>query len=190
MGGAPLAPGSDVPKISRNVQGETRMERHSRPAEDPPAEQDTADFAAPAGPSGTLPAIIGLALAGIGILALGLWLGTRERVPAVPALTLVTPAAGEAVDRPLVLVFDVSPTRLRIGPGGWGVGTLHIHAWIDEREFMPAAADIEYIGSPARYRWVIDGVEPGERTARVGWSDAQHRPVAAGMSDTVRFTVR
>jgi hypothetical protein len=144
----------------------------------------------PPGSGGTLPAIIGLALAGIGILVLGLWLGTRERAPAIPQLTLVTPAAGEALDRPLELVFDVSPSRLRIGPGGWGVGTLHIHAWIDELEIMPAAADIEYIGSPARYRWVIQGIEPGERTARVGWSDSRHRAVADGTSETVRFTVR
>jgi hypothetical protein len=137
-----------------------------------------------------LPALIGFLLAGAGILALGLWLGSREAAPRVPQLTLAEPTAAATVDRPLVLVFDVDRRRMRLGPGGWGVGQLHIHAWIDDREIMPAAADIEFIGSPARYRWTISGALPGERTARVGWSDLQHRPVQEGVSETVRFTVR
>lgn len=153
------------------------------------ADRQLPDLARRQGNAGTLPAIIGFAIAGAGILALGLWLGTRERAPVVPQLTLVAPVEGDAVGRPVELVFDVTPARMRVGPGGWGVGALHIHAWIDEREIMPAAADIEYIGSPARYRWTIEGVEPGERTARVGWSDSRHRAVVEGMSERVRFTV-
>jgi hypothetical protein len=134
-------------------------------------------------------AVIGLALGGLFILALGFWLGSRPRTPAIPALTIVEPAAGAVIDRPIELVFDVDHGRLRVGPGGWGVGTIHVHAWIDGRELMPAAADIEPIGE-ARYRWTIAHAEPGERALHIGWSDLYHQPIAEGMSATVRVTIR
>jgi hypothetical protein len=139
---------------------------------------------------GLVPAVIGFILAGVGILALGLWLGLRERTPATPQLTLVAPTASEAVDGPVYLLFDVDRSRMRIGPGGWGIGQLHVHAWVNGREIMPAAADIELVGNPSRYRWTLGVLPPGEHTVRVGWSDVRHREVEAGSSEVVHFTVR
>jgi hypothetical protein len=55
---------------------------------------------------------------------------------------------------------------------------------------MPAAADIELVGNPSRYRWTLGVLPPGEHTVRVGWSDVRHREVEAGSSEVVHFTVR
>jgi hypothetical protein len=159
------------------------MTQHHAPV--PPA-----GYPPSATPRGTTAAAVGIALGGIAILVLGFWLGTRERTPAIPQLTLIEPRPGAVVERPVELIFDVHRSRMRVGPGGWGVGAIHIHAWVDGVEIMPAAADIEYIGAPARYRWRLPRVEPGERSIRIGWSDIQHRELGDGGSGTVEVIVR
>jgi hypothetical protein len=148
-----------------------------------------APYAQPGG-LGQRAAVIAFMLGGVLILALGFWLGTRPRPPAAPQLTLVEPAPGALVDQPVQLVFDVDRARIRIGPGGWGYGTMHLHVMIDDFEVMPGPDDIEYVGSPSRYRWTLPATRPGERTLRLIWSDLQHQPVAEGASDAVRVRIR
>jgi hypothetical protein len=163
------------------------------PSSPPPGEPTPPLQPAPRGgdgDAGRIAAIVGFALGGVLILALGFWLGTRPRTPAIPQLTLVEPSPGEVVDQPLVVIFDVAGARIRIGPGGWGYGTLHLHVWVDELEIMPGPDDIEYVGPPARYRWTLSPVAPGERALRIGWSDIRHRPIEEGASAAARITIR
>jgi hypothetical protein len=157
------------------------------PRAGPPAA--SADYP-PQQPLGKAAAIAFLMISGVFILALGLWLGTRPQRPTVPQLTLVEPRDGAAVDTPVELIFDVDRARIRIGPGGWGYGTMHLHVLVDGLEVMPGPDDIEYVGSPSRWRWTLPPVAPGERSLHLFWSDLRHRPVEDGAAETIRVHVR
>jgi hypothetical protein len=159
--------------------GPVQRSRYEAPLEPPPRHH-----------TGNTIAVIAFALGGVLILALGLWLGSRTPAPAIPQLTLVEPSAGAVLSQPVELIFDVHNARIRIGPGGWGYGTMHVHAYVGSLEIMPGPDDIEFIASPSRYRWTLPALAPGEHEVRIGWSDLYHLPVEEGGSERVRVTVR
>jgi hypothetical protein len=134
--------------------------------------------------------IAGLVAVGLFVLLLGFWVASREAAvppPGPEPLVLLEPAEGDVVASPIVLRFRTA-APLDIGRTGWGAGPYHVHAEVDGREIMPAAADIEPLEDGA-YAWTLHRVEPGERAVRLTWSDPAHRVLEQGASRVVRIVV-
>ncbi len=111
-----------------------------------------------------------------------------DAVPAdVPALTLLSPAVDDTVETPVPLRFTAGD-RLELGGMGWASGDLHLHAYVDGREIMPAAADIEAL-QDGTFRWTLP-VEPGTRTIQLRWAGMSHGAIEAGASDAIRVHAR
>jgi hypothetical protein len=137
--------------------------------------------------------IVGFVIAGVVLLLWGLG-GRGGAAPppgrvAAPRIVLLAPAAGDTVDAPLRLRFRVESAGLALGPAGWGSGELHIHAHVDDVEIMPGPADIERLDGND-FLWTFPHVAAGPRRIRLAWSDAAHRPVAAGATESIRVHVR
>jgi hypothetical protein len=104
----------------------------------------------------------------------------------VPALEVTSPASGAEVVGPLVLEFS-SAREMEFGPGGWGVGDLHIHMDIDGRSFMPSGRDI--VRQPnGLYRWTTS-LPSGEHSVRLYWAGLDHRALTDGATEPVRVRV-
>lgn len=114
--------------------------------------------------------------------------GARPETFATPRLEMVQPREGDVIEGPLPVVFRVDG-EMEIGPGGWGVGTHHLHLELDGVELMPAAADIERLGE-GEYRWVLRTPAPGPHTLRLLWSGMDHRPLPGTATPPVRVEVR
>ena len=140
-------------------------------------------------PRRILPVVIGLALTGI-LLALLAYAAHRrnQQQSAVPALAIVAPLPESAVDSPLVVIFT-STQPLELSAGGWGYHGLHLHMSLNDVSLMPAAADITPTAART-YQWLIPAVRRGSVTVSLGWADAAHRPLVAGMSEVVTMVVR
>lgn len=132
--------------------------------------------------------IVGILMAGIAVLVLGLWLG-RDGIggePQIPTIALEAPSAGAVVDSPLVVRFRTS--RLLKAPEGWRSGRMHLHADVDGVEVMPAAADIQRLDDGS-YAWALPLLAPGQHRLRLRWSDPQHQPVEEGATEEIVFRV-
>jgi hypothetical protein len=134
--------------------------------------------------------IIAFVVGGLFILLLGIWVASRQpgaEVATPPALRLLEPVDGAVVTLPLELRFHVD-AELGVGRGGWGTGPFHLHADVDGFEIMPAAADLAALGE-GEYRWTVRGVEAGQRTLRLTWSDPSHRVLEQGASQPVTIII-
>jgi hypothetical protein len=135
------------------------------------------------------------AIAGV-MLILAAWLlvfggpadGAAGVIAEPPALTLLTPAAGDEIEGPLVVRFRNEDARLLSGPTGWGTGGYHLHLALNGIELMPAPNDIRFVDDA--YQWTVPNAPTGELTLRLLWSDERHRPVESGASDEIRVMVR
>lgn len=105
----------------------------------------------------------------------------------VPAITLLAPQSGDTVDAPITVRFRAGE-RLALGPMGWASDDLHLHAYVDGIEIMPAAADIEP-QSDGTFIWHLPAV-PGERTLELSWAGMQHGSLSEGASGQIRVVVR
>lgn len=116
--------------------------------------------------------------------------GPSDRGPirSAPSLAIVAPVDGDTVDAPVPVVFGAT-ARLEVTESGWGTDSLHLHLGVDGRDVMPARHEI-VATADGHYRWSFAGLEPGPHTLRLFWSDASHRPLAAGASPAVTVTVR
>jgi hypothetical protein len=144
-------------------------------------------------PISTRGIVIGLVLVAGLIVGFGIWASTltTESVGAVsspPPLVLLDPVEGAIVTGRVALTFEV-PVELRRSRDGWENGGFHVHAGVDGQELMPGRTDIERLPGN-RYRWTLPPLPPGERTLRLFWSDARHRPLADGGSEPRRIEVR
>lgn len=126
-------------------------------------------------------------VAALAVLLFGGEGDTGQPAAPAPRLSVVAPAAGALVREALVVEFR-SDAELRPQPGGWGVGSHHLHLELDGTEYMPAPTDVERLPSGA-YRWVLPRLDPGEHTLRLFWSGPDHRPLPDGASAPVRFSV-
>lgn len=105
----------------------------------------------------------------------------------VPAIVMLAPQPGDTVDAPIAVRFRAGE-RLALGPMGWASGDLHLHAYVDSTEVMPAAADIEpHAGGT--FLWRIPAA-PGERTLELTWAGRQHGAISEGASEAVSVVVR
>lgn len=141
-------------------------------------------------PMKLLPAVIGIAITGAFLVLLA-YLASRRSAQeqSVPRLVISTPASGSAADSPLVVRFT-SSAIVRLQQSGWGARSLHLHAWVGDRQLMPGAADIKGIDQQT-YEWTMPLVRRApEQQIHIGWADAAHRPIAAGRSSGVTVTVQ
>lgn len=136
-------------------------------------------------------------VAGLGILmvAAGIIVGTVQalrpgpELPAdgAPALILLAPQTGDTIDGAIPLHFTAGDS-LQLGGMGWASGELHVHAYVDGREFMPAAADIEALPD-GTFRWTLAAAS-GNRIVQLRWAGMNHGPIDAGQSAPVEVLVR
>lgn len=137
-----------------------------------------------------LPIAVGMALTGLLLATLAYLAKTRNEVEsrAIPHLSITAPLSGVVTDSPLVIRF-ISTEPIHLQPTGWGYRRLHLHAWVNGVEIMPAAADIAKSG-PGAYSWTLAGLAPGALRISLGWADMSHRPITPGASDTVSVAIR
>lgn len=105
----------------------------------------------------------------------------------VPAIMLLAPESGDTVDAPIAVRFRAGE-RLALGPMGWASDDLHLHAYVDGTEVMPAAADITP-QSDGTFVWHVPAI-PGEHALELGWAGMQHGALAEGASREVIIVVR
>ncbi len=135
-----------------------------------------------------LPAVIGLFLAGLLILALGFWTATRKNQdPPIPTVTLVRPSADTTVDGALTLEFRTG-RKLSLQPAGWGSGRYHLHALVNGSERMPAPADIRSMGGD-RYSWVLSAL-PDSAQIQLVWALPNHQRRSEGASRAIQVSRR
>jgi hypothetical protein len=137
-----------------------------------------------------VPVVIGMALTCLLLAALGYLANRRAKVryEPPPALSVITPTTGMAVDSPLLLRFTTGH-HLDLRASGWGHDNYHLHAVVNGVEIMPAAADIVAADS-LEYDWTLAGIPKGAAAIHLAWADHAHRPLRQGASDTVRVILR
>lgn len=136
-----------------------------------------------------IPVVIGITLTAL-VLGFVAYVANARRhaeAVAVPQLSILSPGEGAAVDSPLVVRFT-SNQPLVLNPTGWGYRTLHLHAWVNGVQLMPAAADVVQSDS-ATYEWTL-ALGRGPQALSLAWADQAHRPLTAGGSDTIRVELR
>jgi hypothetical protein len=114
--------------------------------------------------------------------------GAGPAVAAVPALSLLSPAAGAELAQPASVEFDAG-APLTLGPTGWTAAGRHLHLFAGGTELMASANDLRQV-SGTRYRWTLPALPPGETTLRLAWSDASHRTISDGASVPVTVRLR
>ena len=141
---------------------------------------------APSGRPSALPAAIGVALAALAILGLGLWTASRPDT-AHPTVTLISPAQDTSVSGELALRFR-SSRPLVLQPTGWGTGRYHLHVLVNGQERMPGPNDIRALDSDL-YQWRLTDLPDSARVQLV-WALPNHQRLAEGASHTVRVNSR
>lgn len=133
---------------------------------------------------------------GILMVAAGVVIGTVQTLRPVagaapgsdaPPVVLLSPTTGDTVASPIRLRFTAGD-RLGLGPMGWASDDLHLHAYVDGREIMPAAADIA-AADDGTFSWTLP-LEPGVRRIQLQWAGMDHGAVTSGRSSEVTVLVR
>jgi hypothetical protein len=114
--------------------------------------------------------------------------GAGPVAAAVPALSIVSPAAGAELAQPAAVELDAG-TALVAGPTGWTAEGRHLHLFAGGTELMATAAEMRHLGG-TRYRWTLPRLPAGETTLRLAWSDERHRTMAEGASPTIPVRLR
>ena len=138
-------------------------------------------------PNRLLPVLIGMALTVVLLAALGYLANLRRNaVSSPPTLTVIAPAMAPA-DSPLIIRFT-STAPLELTSNGWVSSQWHLHARVNDVEYMPAAAEITTDG--AGYRWTLPAVRRGPVTFHLGWADQAHREIASSRTPLVQTTLQ
>jgi len=104
-----------------------------------------------------------------------------------PRLTVEDPRPGAEVPQPVVVTFDA---RTRLRPDGSDpAATRHVHLRIGATELMPGPTDVLPVRGTT-YRWTLPRLPSGPASLRLYWSDATHRPIPGGESDSVAVVIR
>ena len=137
-----------------------------------------------------LPVFIGVFLTAALLALLGYLANRRNaEISAVPKLIIESPKMSEVLDSPLVVRFSASPA-LQLRSTGWGIGGLHLHAWLNDQQIMPAADEIKEVGDRT-YEWQMRSITRARAIhLHLGWADMAHKPVPEGNSDEIQFDLR
>lgn len=109
-------------------------------------------------------------------------------VRAIPALSILAPAAGAQLEQPAAVDLDAG-TELRAGPTGWTAGGRHLHLFAGGTELMATTAELRHLGG-TRYQWTLPRLPAGPTELRLAWSDERHRTLSEGASAPVRVQLR
>jgi hypothetical protein len=138
-------------------------------------------------PKRLLPVLIGMALTVVLLAALGYLANLRRNAAtAPPTLTVIAPTT-EPADSPLIIQFT-SSAPLELTANGWVSSQWHLHARVNDVEYMPAAAEITTDG--AGYRWTIPAVGRGPLSFHLGWADQAHREIASSRTPPVQTNLQ
>ncbi|WP_420129674.1 hypothetical protein [Longimicrobium sp.] len=137
---------------------------------------------------GGLLLLLGLVYAVRSFLPGGSDTGAGPAAAAVPALAIVSPAAGAEVAQPLVVELDAG-TQLVLGPTGWTADGRHLHLFAGGTEVMATATELQPAGG-TRYRWTLARLPGDTTTLRLAWSDERHRTIEQGASAPVPVRLR
>ena len=107
---------------------------------------------------------------------------------AIPALRILSPAAGAELAQPLAVELDAG-TALVAGPTGWTADGRHLHLFAGRTEVMATATELQPAGG-TRYRWALPRLPAGQTTLRLAWSDERHRTLPEGASATIPVRLR
>ena len=137
----------------------------------------------------TLVGAFGMFMVAVGILigAVNMFGPRTDPSLGVPSLVTISPQPGDTVDAPLVVRFTAG-NDLTLGGMGWASNDLHLHAYVDGTEIMPAAADIEDAGD-GTFLWTLP-TEGGSHTIQLRWADMDHGDIQVGASRTIDVFVR
>jgi hypothetical protein len=140
-------------------------------------------------PRSMRPVMIGVAMTVMFLILLGyLTQKRRQDLAAVPRLSITTPAPHTVVDTPLVIRFTSSPA-LQLQPTGWGYDRMHLHAWLNDQQYMPGATDIHVLDERT-FEWILPTAVRGSATLRLRWADAMHRALPEGATEPVTIEIR
>jgi hypothetical protein len=130
---------------------------------------------------------VGFLLAGAAVLLIGFLAGQRDSsdTARLPPLHILAPASGDVVTNPVTVRF-ATPADLRLVSSGWTAGDLHLHLMLDDRELMPAAADI--VAADTAFSWRLPPVPPGAHRLYLTWAGRHHGNLM-GQSDTITLHV-
>ena len=107
----------------------------------------------------------------------------------LPALKIISPAAGATVASPVEVVFETMADlpKMTVGEMTKMQGT-HLHADLDKRVVMPVMKQIKMLGEH-RYQMSMGSAAAGQHTIRLYWGDNKtHKPV--GPVQTVSVVVK
>lgn len=129
----------------------------------------------------TLVGALGIFMVAAGILvgAINMFGARTDLSAGVPALVLIEPQGGDTVAGPLVLRFTAG-NDLTLGGMGWASNDLHLHAYVDGIEIMPAAADIQDAGD-GTFLWTLP-LESGRHQIQLRWAGLDHADLDVGAS--------
>jgi hypothetical protein len=132
-------------------------------------------------------AIAGFLAAGAAVLLIGFLAGPpgSSDPSRLPPLRILDPATGDLVHNPVTVRFS-TPAGLRLTPSGWTAADLHLHLMIDDRELMPAAADIA--AADTTFSWRLPLLPPGTYRVYLTWAGRHHGNLR-GDTDTVMLRV-
>jgi hypothetical protein len=113
---------------------------------------------------------------------------TAAPADAPPSVVILSPADEGVVTGRLEIQFRPA-AAINPSPAGWGTDRFHLHLDLNGRELMPGLDQVQRLPS-GDYRWAVGAVPPGVHTLRLFWSDAAHRPVQGGGSESVTIEIR
>jgi hypothetical protein len=137
----------------------------------------------------TLVGGLGIFMFAVGILigAVNMFGPRTDLSRGVPSIVLIEPQTGDTVSSPLMLRFTAG-NELALGGMGWASNDLHLHAYVDGREIMPAAADIQDVGD-GTFIWTLPA-DSGPRAIQLRWAGLDHRDLDVGASRVVEIVVQ
>jgi len=129
------------------------------------------------------------------MLLIGLWVGggvPSAAAPALPALTIDSPADHGRVNNPVLLLFETPAdlSQLLAGSSGGGSSdpsqpTIYLHISWDSTVVMPTADQITQVGQ-TEYQFNLPRLAPGMHQLKVFWADSKtHRPIGNVQSITI-----
>jgi methionine-rich copper-binding protein CopC len=115
--------------------------------------------------------------------------GSAMNAMELPALRIVSPAAGATVSSPVILTIETPAdlSKATMEAHSMEAAAHHLHIDLDVRVNMPTMKQLVKVGTN-RYRYSLGTAAAGRHTIRAYWADRKHKPM--GSVQTVSITVK